>query len=118
MTDEEAIVLDFRENTGNYWETHSDYDRVTALLIYWEEDDLNVAPEVEGLRDLLEGGFGFSTSTFKIPSKNSRIQLQCELSIFLRQYSLERRSLVIVYYAGHSDSVSECSQLGYSHWRA
>jgi len=117
MTEEQAIINDFEERTRESWTSLADYDTVTALLLYWEEDDLNVKPEVVKLECLLKDDFGFSTTTALIPSENPKAELQYQLAAFVKQHSLSKKSLSIVYYAGHADNVDN-APAGYSEWRA
>jgi hypothetical protein len=117
MTQERQIVTDFNLATQGYWTTHSDYDEVNALLIYWVDDDLDVALEVTRLQTLFENDFSFKASIYLIPTENCEIELQYELTSFLRQHSISRRSLTIVYYAGHADPPDK-NEPGYSKWRA
>ncbi|RPA80706.1 hypothetical protein BJ508DRAFT_415189 [Ascobolus immersus RN42] len=123
MTDrklEEEVIQDFRANTEEYWRTRGDYDEVHALLLHWEDDDLNVAPEVSKLRDILDENFRYSTKVFRIPSDHPRAKLQVELSTFLDKNSLLPRSLTIIYYAGHAGEPDKRKPFneGRSYWRA
>jgi hypothetical protein len=118
MTREREIVTEFNQVTENYWTTHSEYNEVNALLIHWEDDELNVVPEVKRLQTLFEKDYRFNSAPiYPIPTTNSEAELQFELARFIRQHSLKRSSLTIVYYAGHADSPDE-SNPGYSKWRA
>jgi hypothetical protein len=118
MSQEQAIINDFEDRTRESWASLADYDAVTALLLYWEEDDLNVEPEVIRLERLLNDDFGFSTSTILIPSTNPKAELQYQLAAFVKEHSLIKKSLSIVYYAGHADNSNEEAPAGYSEWRA
>lgn len=118
MSQEQAIINDFEDRTRESWASLADYDTVTALLLYWEEDDLNVKPEVIRLECLLNDDFGFSTSTVLIPSTSPKAELQYQLAAFVKEHSLTKKSLSIVYYAGHADNSNENAPAGYSEWRA
>lgn len=118
MSEEKLIYDDFNERMRGYWTNNADYDRVNALLLHWEEDDLTVKPEVERFEALLKNDFHFKARIYPIPSENSGAQLNLELASFIKQNSLQKRSLTIVYYAGHADDVEENSPPGYSEWRA
>jgi len=118
MSQEQAIINDFEDRTRESWASLADYDTVTALLLYWEEDDLNVKPEVIRLECLLNDDFGFSTSTVLIPSTSPKAELQYQLAAFVKEHSLTKKSLSIVYYAGHADNSNENVPAGYSEWRA
>jgi hypothetical protein len=118
MSQEEVIVNEFAQTTRDYWSSHSDYDTVNTLLLLWADDDLNVEPEVLKLQSLFQEDFKFTTRIYRIPSDNAAIELHYELVGFIKQHSLERRSLTIVYYAGHADNADNKSAAGYSEWRA
>lgn len=118
MSKEQVIIDDFNHITRGHWTTNEHYDSVNALLLHWTEDDLNVIPEVLKFKQLLEGDFNFKARVYSIPSGNSAAQLSFELACFVSQHSLQKRSLSIVYYAGHADNVDENSTPGYSEWRA
>lgn len=118
MSQELELVSEFKQCTHDYWTTHADYDSVNALLLHWVEDDLNVRPEVLKLQNLFEDDFHFNTRIYPIPSEHSEVKLGSELNKFIESCSLERRSLTILYYAGHADDADSSSPPGYSEWRA
>jgi hypothetical protein len=117
MAQEHEIVTEFKQVTDNYWATHSEYTRVNALLLYWTQDDLNVAAEVTRLQEVFEKDFAFKSAVYQIPTDNCEAELGFELAGFIRQHALERSSLIIVYYAGHADEPDK-ENPGYSRWRA
>ena len=118
MTEEQAIVSDFQQTTRDYWVTREDYSNVNALLVCWEDDDLKVRPEVDRLHELFEKDLNFKTRIYTIPSVNASAELQYELARFIKELSLEKKTLTIVYYAGHADKIQDTSPAGYSVWRA
>lgn len=118
MSDEQAFLTDFEETTRDYWATHDDYNTVNAILLCWEDDDLNVRPEVDRLQELFKKDFNFQTRIYLIPSESPSAQLQFELAAFVKAFSLQKKSLTIVYYAGHADKAEDTSPAGYSVWRA
>lgn len=118
MSEENLIYDDFNQRMHGYWSHNAEYDFVNALLLHWEEDDLNVKPEVERLEALLREEFNFEARIYPIPSESSGARLNSELASFIKQNSLQKRSLTIIYYAGHADDVDEESPPGYSEWRA
>ena len=77
----------------------SRYDTVSACLIRWEQDELNVHPELNRLDNKLQD-YGFATNTWLIPSRDSHIELMSK-AIDLIRASDNDRNLFIVYYAGH-----------------
>jgi hypothetical protein len=118
MSEEQVIVADFQQTTRDYWATHEDYSSVNAILLCWEDDDLEVRPEVDRLQELFRHDFNFITRIYTIPSESPSARLQYELAKFVKEFSLDRKSLTIVYYAGHADKIQDTSPAGYSVWRA
>ena len=118
MSNEEVIVRDFQKTTQDFWVTREEYNRVNAILLCWEDDDLNVRPEIERLQELFETDFKFSAWIYSIPSESPSAQLQYQLATLVKRSSLERKSLTIVYYAGHADKAEVASPAGYSLWQA
>jgi hypothetical protein len=118
MSKEQTICNEFKQSTRNYWATNGDYDEVNALLIHWAEDDLEVVPEVQKLRQLLQLDLNFNARTYAIPSERPGISLQLKIAEFISQNSVNTRSLAIVYYAGHADKADSEPSAGYSEWRA
>ncbi|MCJ1306545.1 hypothetical protein MMC25_000188 [Agyrium rufum] len=54
MSDEQAVLADFKEaTTSEYWTTRDDYTTVNALLLCWEDDDLNSVWRAIVLKSLL-----------------------------------------------------------------
>lgn len=72
-----------------------------ALLIYWEDDDLNVKPEVDDLREVLETTYRFKTDTVLIPSAKSVHLLLMKEVVECVEHWEGSDNLMIVYYAGH-----------------
>jgi hypothetical protein len=73
---------------------------VDALLLRWEEDDLQVQAEIEDLQSLLRDIYGFSTETYLIPTKGSHVKLMSKVLSFVEEHE-SGESLLIVYYGGH-----------------
>ena len=116
MSEIREIVDEFNRATRNVWT--AEYDFVNAILLHWNEDDLGVQSEVNKLQALLKEDFRFNTNVYTIPSENPGAQLNYELAYFIKTNSLQKRSLSIIYYAGHADDVEEDPIPGYSEWRA
>ena len=117
MSEEKAIIEEFNLATGGHW-VNDDYDHVNALILHWEDDDLAVLPEVKKFHALLTEQFRFKAHTYAIPSEYPGASLNLKLASFIKLHALQRRSLIIVYYAGHADDVGKDSTPGYSEWRA
>ena len=118
MSKEQIFVDEFKKSTHNYWSTNGDYEEVNALLLHWDEDDLNVVPEVRKLQQLLQLDLNYNSRIYAIASENAATQLQRDLAAFIDQYSVSTRSLTIIYYAGHADNAGDKGRNGYSEWRA
>ena len=118
MSKEKAIIEEFERVTGDCFAKDGDYDDVNALLLHWKDDDLRVLPEVEKFQALLKEQFRFKVRIYSIPSENSGVELNLALADFIKEEALQKRSLSIIYYAGHADDVCEDSVQGYSEWRA
>lgn len=72
-----------------------------AVLIQWEDDDLNVQPETNRLRTLLDTCYGFKTETWVIPSASSHLILMDMAMNFVAAFG-SPENLLIVYYNGHA----------------
>ncbi|PVH82327.1 hypothetical protein DL98DRAFT_653362 [Cadophora sp. DSE1049] len=71
-----------------------------ALLISWEDDDLDVIYELRGLANTFKYEFQFSVECYAIPSINSSMCLERFLNSWLHK-SIQNNIPLIVYYAGH-----------------
>ena len=89
------------------------YTGVHALLLRWEDDDLDVQREITLLSQTLTGCLNFEVEEWHIPSKNSTRALQAKLYHF-QEFHQKEDELLIVYYGGHSDY----DRHGRSIWRA
>jgi hypothetical protein len=83
------------------------YESVWVLFIRWEDDDLKVPGENNGIQgeiDALESVFvtdyGFNTEIFLIPSIDSQRALQKAIFHFQEDHN-KRSDLLLVYYGGH-----------------
>jgi hypothetical protein len=77
------------------------YCTVHALLIRWEDGDLDFDWAINGLREVFKDQFGFhSVSSFKIPSNRPYEALESKLQYFKKAHSSKSR-LLIVYYVGY-----------------
>jgi hypothetical protein len=90
------------------------YCTVHALLIRWEDGDLDFDWAINGLREVFQDQFGFhSVSSFKIPSNRAYEALESKLQYFKEAHSSKSR-LLIVYYVGHG----YLDLLNRMHWSA
>lgn len=95
-------LREFSERFKNSFPRNANYDLVTALLVYWEDDDLGCEAEVHKLRDLLKETFNYVTKILKLPRRFPDMVLQAEINIVVVNSDKEKkRNLIMVYYGGH-----------------
>lgn len=95
-----------------YRDGSSGYSEIGVLLVSWDEDDMNVADEVDMLQDVFSKRFGFKAESFKIPSENSSAALYAKMQQWANDFEGAHR-LSIIYYAGHGSHVDgDKSDLG------
>jgi hypothetical protein len=87
------------------------YKRVQALLLRWDEDDLDVSWEVEDLEKIFKA-YGFSTELWLIPSEDSHLELMFKVGSFVKAYQ-NPDTLLVVYYGGHA-SINMARQSSWS----
>jgi hypothetical protein len=83
------------------WNRRFTYKAAYALLLYWEDDDLNVAPEVASLEATFREIYRYSTEIWKIGSKKPGLELKERLIKFLKENDANG-NLVVFYYGGHA----------------
>lgn len=83
----------------------SRYNSVNVSLIRWEEDELNVRPELERLDNKFQD-YGFRTTQWLIPSQNASLELTRKSIDFIDAEDNDH-NLFIIYYAGHGRIDSE-----------
>jgi hypothetical protein len=71
-----------------------------VLLLQWEDDDLGVRQEREGLQTVFMA-YGFRTETWLIPADRSHRRLMTKMTQFINDNE-DERALLIVYYGGHA----------------
>ncbi|TVY32307.1 hypothetical protein LSUB1_G008562 [Lachnellula subtilissima] len=77
----------------------SRYQQVIAVLIQWEENGVNVQPEINRLQTVLDS-YGFSTETWVIPSTSSHLKVMEMAKNLVADFG-SAENLLIVYYTGH-----------------
>jgi len=97
----ETTAKQIRAAATEAWDRRFRYDEVFALLTYWEDDDLNVAPEVAALEATLSQVYHYRVEIWKIPKKNPGWQIIARLIQFLTLHDVTG-NLVLFYYAGHA----------------
>lgn len=75
------------------------YTAISVLFLCWKDDDLNVWPKIDKLKQVFEKDIGAITTTLQIPSEDPEKALQQELENFVAGKS--RNTLLIIHYAGH-----------------
>lgn len=79
---------------------HVRYSQVHALLLSWVDDDLGVAPEIRGLRNVFKELYNFDVQEYQIPSLKPDRALKRRVNDFLDFDCKD--DLLIVYYGGHA----------------
>ncbi|KAJ4413562.1 hypothetical protein N0V82_008458 [Gnomoniopsis sp. IMI 355080] len=81
----------------------NDYDRIEALLLYWELSDLpGCEQEATAFEQVLSGRLKYHVQHWRIPAKNPQLLLDRRIADFLTTL-IEPRSLGIIHYGGHGD---------------
>ena len=75
---------------------------MNALMLLWEDDDLNCIQEVKQFSTLLDKKFRFNVRQFLIPSSRPQDALNKAVGEFLYSFGTHD-CLIVVYYAGHGD---------------
>lgn len=103
MSTEKEISQDFEQSSGHFFISRSQYTAVTALLLYWKENDVHPKGEVTTLRHLFEHELNYSTVTLEIPTESASAQLELnrEIAAFTARNSTHADTLIVIYYAGH-----------------
>jgi hypothetical protein len=83
----------------------SPYQQVSALILYWMEDDFNpsCAKESRQVVEIFENDFYYKVEVFPIPTFNSWNLLQ-QAVVNFKCSNDGHSNLLIVYYSGHADS--------------
>ena len=104
MATEKEIATTFHESTRDFFRERIEYKRITALLVRWEESDLNgLVSELETVHELFEKDLGYLVENYQIPLKNSQQELNQHVAEFISSYSRNYDTLIILHYSGHGD---------------
>lgn len=116
MSKEQDIARDFDHHSREFFSDRVHYKAATALLLYWEKNDVQPEDEVDALRHLFEYELGYSTVTLKLPMDSAKAQLELnrEVATFTARYSAQVDTLIVIYYAGHC----EPDENGKAQWAA
>ncbi|KXX74164.1 Guanine nucleotide exchange factor subunit Rich [Madurella mycetomatis] len=83
------------------WDRRFRYKDAFVMLLNWEDDDLDVAPEVANLEATFRDVYHYKTEIWKIPTKKPDWDIKERLIRFLKNNDADG-NLVIFYYAGHA----------------
>jgi len=99
--------------TQEAWSRRSEpYIAVRVLLLYWEDDDLGVIKEVEGLESTFRDIYNYDTEIWKIGGSKPDRSLKVKLGKFCEDYD-SQGNLLILYYAGHAQANNSPGQPPY-----
>ena len=103
MSQEQDISREFVKHSQSFFSDRIHYEAVTALLLYWEENDVKPKREVDSLRHLFEHDLGYGTVTLEIRTRSASasLELNREIATFIAQHSAQADTLIVIYYAGH-----------------
>jgi hypothetical protein len=76
------------------------YEKVSALLFHWEDDDMGVDGLESELGDVLRNTYGFTVERFIIPSSSTRIatrKTNLRLNEFIKDHDGKTHLLIYVY---------------------
>jgi len=90
---------------GAFSTSASPYEKVSALVLYWAEDDFkpSCAEEAAKVVELFRNDLNYNVQTFPIPISNSwNLLLQAVVNFMCCNDG--HSSLLIIYYSGHADA--------------
>lgn len=98
-----ALRLEFNTELEQYQHRRrNEYAAVTALMLSWEDDDLDCIEEIKQLSTTLRKHFQYTIRQFMIPTQRSQASLFRAISDFLYNFG-SSGNLVLIYYGGHGD---------------
>jgi len=89
---------------GAFSTSASPYEKVSALVLYWAEDDFETscAEEAQKVVELFQTDLNYDVQVFPIPITNSwNLLLQAVVNFMC--FNDSHSSLLIIYYSGHAD---------------
>jgi hypothetical protein len=103
----ELIVADeFKAQSRGFFSERIEYEAVNCLLISWLNSDINTQ-ELDKLATLFENDLKYTVLKLALPPENPQQFLNLQIASFVQQHSGHRRTLIIIYYAGHGDVDTE-----------
>ena len=111
IPDAETFASDLQDAVNALWPTRhrNRYTQITALLLSWQDDNLGVGKEIQGLRRVFEDFYHFHVEEYHIPSDKPGSKTQARIMNLLAQDSSD--NLFIIYYAGHASLGRQGSEL-------
>jgi hypothetical protein len=97
----ETVAKQMQAAVSEAWNRRFCYNAVFALLLYWEDDDLEVEPEITKLGATFREIYHYNTEIWKIGSDKPGLELKERLIHFLKQNDA-KGNLIIFYYGGHA----------------
>lgn len=100
---EDEILEEYRDSIGTYFSNRLQYINVVVAILYWQESDLNIAGEIQRLRNVFEHEYKYHVlDDFAIPfAATAQQALGFYLASTVAQHLDQSNTLLIVYYAGH-----------------
>ena len=96
-----------------YKDVQHPYAAVYVLSLSWEHDELGVNVEIDQLAIVFRRAYGFQVEQYLIPSEEPDQAVAEALNGFVQRHQ-NPRTLLIVYYGGHS-SLND-ARLAIWHW--
>jgi hypothetical protein len=94
------------------------YRSVSVLVICWaESNDDGFEKEARDIGNLFGIEFKYDIEHYRIPSKNSHIEVNHKISNYLKEHS-GQETLLIIHYGGHGDANDGTDELRRSIWRS
>jgi len=88
---------------SRYYKKRAEYDRVTVLVIYWQEcSNSGFKQEAIKIGALMSTAFKYSVEYFEIPSISSQLALDVRLNELLTA-NQQDGTLLIIHYGGHGE---------------
>ena len=100
-TVQQRLDLALKRRTLEY---KNQYESVSVLVLYWEKsDNPGFEKEARDVGNLFDQRCGYTVRYFPIPSVQSHLCLDEELTDFLKEYGRGKNRLIIIHYGGHGD---------------
>jgi hypothetical protein len=91
------------DQLSRFFKTRADYDRVTVLVIYWQEcTNSGFKQEAIKIGSLMKTAFKYNVEYFEIPSDRSQLALDVRLNELFTA-NQQDRTLLIIHYGGHGE---------------